>query len=306
MDRTKVLGIVALSCAIVISSPAKAFWPVFDFGEVPVIVSKVTTAFEALSENKEQLMKMNGALDAMGKSIDNIAQFGQDLRGLTEDIQDVVNNTVDGINENSGADIKVPESINNGLTITNDALGDGLEDIIDKTQETLKPGEDILEEGASGIDNAQKGANQVNEGMKKLEEKNEEEKKQSQTDEAIEEEEEEEEIAEESRDIIKEEIIVRIDEFESESKKIIAQMNDVLDTGINTLNKSAQNTKKILDNLGKSIKETEQLNESDKEILIQRIEKLKMQHQNVSDKTIAIVENAKESYNQEYENKLID
>ena len=184
-------------------------------------------------------------------------------------------------------------------------------DIVNQTQDTLKFGEDIIDESASGIDTAQKGANQANEGLKKLEEKNEEEKakreeKQSQTEEPVEEEEEEEEIAEDTNDIMKEEIMVNIDAFESESKQLIAQMNDVLDTAINTLNKSAQNTQKLLDNLGKTVRATEQLEESDKEALLQRIEKLKTQHRNISDKTIAIVENAKETYNQEYEDKLID
>lgn len=311
MVRTKVLGLIILSCAIMTCKPAKAFWPVMDFSEVPVIISKVTTALDALAENKEQLMKMNGALEAMGKSIDNIAQFGQDLRGLTKDIQDVANNTVDGVNENLGTDIEIPESVNNGFTVTNEALGDGLGDIVNQTQDTLKFGEDIIDESASGIDTAQKGANQANEGLKKLEEKNEEEKakreeKQSQTEEPVEEEEEEEEIAEDTNDIMKEEIMVNIDAFESESKQLIAQMNDVLDTAINTLNKSAQNTQKLLDNLGQTVRATEQLEESDKEALLQRIEKLKTQHRNISDKTIAIVENAKETYNQEYEDKLID
>lgn len=325
MVKAKILSIIVLSGAIVTNQPAKAFWPVMDFGEVPEIISNVSTSMSALSETKAQMTEMKNALQAMGQSIDNIAQFGQDLRNTVSNIQDVANSAVDGLNENLGTDMEIPEDVNKGLDATNDALGGELNDIINDTQNIINQGEDYIDKGSSGIDDAQEAAKKADEGMQKVNAKNEEEKakreeekkkkeqeeaekqKQEQATEPVEEEEEEEEIAENEAMLIQqEEILGNIEAFEEDSKQVIAQMNDVLDTAISTLNKSSQSTNKILDRLEKSIKTTEQLEDKDKEDLVQKVASLRIKCQNMSDRTIALIENAKESYNIECQNKLID
>lgn len=323
MVKAKILSVIVLSGAIVTNQPAKAFWPVMDFGEVPEIISNVSTSMSALSETKAQMTEMKNAFQAMGQSIDNIAQFGQDLRNTVSNIQDVANSAVDGLNENLGTDIEIPEDVNNGFDATEGALGGELNDIINDTQNIINQGEDYIDKGSSGIDDAQETAKKADEGMQKVNAKNEaekakreEEKKKKEQEEAekqetatepVEEEEEEEEIAENEAMLIQqEEILGNIEAFEEDSKQIIAQMNDVLDTAISTLNKSSQSTNKILDRLEKSIKTTEQLGDKDKEDLVQKVASLRIKCQNMSDKTIALIENAKESYNIECQNKLID
>ena len=325
MVKAKILGVIVLGSAIVTNQPAKAFWPVMDFGEVPEIISNVSTSMSALSETKAQMVEMKNALQAMGQSIDNIAQFGQDLRNTVSNIQDVANDAIDGLNENLGTDMEIPEDVNKGLDATNDALGGELNDIINDTQNIINQGEDYMDKGSSGIDTAQETAQKADEGMQKVNAKNEAEKakreeekkkkeqeeaekqKQEQATEPVEEEEEEEEVTENEEMLMQqEEILGNIEAFEEDSKQVIAQMNDVLDTAINTLNKSSQSTNKILDKLEKNIKVTEQLEEKEKEGLIQKVAGLRIKCQNMSDRTVALIENAKESYNIECQNKLID
>ena len=324
MVKSKLFKCVILSCAIISYKPAQAFWPVMDFGEIPEIVSNVTTSSASLSENIGQLTKLKEALKAMGESIDNLAQFGQDLRNTVSNIQDVTNSAVDGVNEISGADIEVPDSVNNGFDMTNNVLGEGLDGVINDTQDALNTGENMIDQGNSGITSFQETAKKADEGMKKLEEKNEaekakrEKKKQEeekakqqeqnqQTTEPVEEEEEEEEIPDNSEtEGLQEEIMANIEAYEEDSKQIIAQMNDILDTSINTLNKSAKKIDEILENWENSVKETEQLEQNDKDILSKKIADLRIKQQNLSDKRIALIENAKENYNAECQSKLLD
>ena len=324
MVKSKLFKCVILSCAIISYKPAQAFWPVMDFGEIPEIVSNVTTSSASLSENIGQLTKLKEALKAMGESIDNLAQFGQDLRNTVSNIQDVTNSAVDGANEISGADIETPEIINNGFDTTNDLLGEGLDGVINDTQNALNTGEKMIDKGNSGMTSFQETAKKADEGMKKLEEKNEaekakrEKKKQEeekakqqeqnqQTTEPVEEEEEEEEIPDNSEtEGLQEEIMANIEAYEEDSKQIIAQMNDILDTSINTLNKSAKKIDEILENWENSVKETEQLEQNDKDILSKKIADLRIKQQNLSDKRIALIENAKENYNAECQSKLLD
>ena len=324
MVKSKLFKCVILSCAIISYKPAQAFWPVMDFGEIPEIVSNVTTSSASLNQNIGQLIELNDALKAMGTSIDNLAQFGQDLRNTVSNIQDVTNSAVDGANEISGADIETPEIINNGFDTTNDLLGEGLDGVINDTQNALNTGEKMIDKGNSGMTSFQETAKKADEGMKKLEEKNEaekakrEKKKQEeekakqqeqnqQTTEPVEEEEEEEEIPDNSEtEGLQEEIMANIESYEEDSKQIIAQMNDILDTSINTLNKSAKKIDEILENWENSVKETEQLEQNDKDILSKKIADLRIKQQNLSDKRIALIENAKENYNAECQSKLLD
>ncbi len=324
MVKSKLFKCVILSCAIISYKPAQAFWPVMDFGEIPEIVSNVTTSSASLNQNIGQLIELNDALKAMGTSIDNLAQFGQDLRNTVSNIQDVTNSAVDGANEISGADIETPEIINNGFDTTNDLLGEGLDGVINDTQNALNTGEKMIDKGNSGMTSFQETAKKADEGMKKLEEKNEaekakrEKKKQEeekakqqeqnqQTTEPVEEEEEEEEIPDNSEtEGLQEEIMANIEAYEEDSKQIIAQMNDILDTSINTLNKSAKKIDEILENWENSVKETEQLEQNDKDILSKKIADLRIKQQNLSDKRIALIENAKENYNAECQSKLLD
>lgn len=308
MVKTKILSVVILGCTIMMYKPAKAFWPVMDFGEVPEIVSSVNTAIGSLSEAKSQIMEMKKTLDAIGQSINNIAQFGQDLRNTISDIKEVANNAIDGINENLGTNIEIPEKINDSFDATNNALDNNLNNLIDETESILNKGNEYIDKGSSGIDSVQKASQKADEGMQKLNAKNEVEKaKREQASEEIEEEEEEEEVADDEELFLqKEEIIDNITAFEDESKQVIAQMSDVLDTAINTLNQSSKRTNEILDNLEKSIKASEQLEIKDKENIAQKVADLKNKYQNVADKSVILIENAKENYNTEYQNKLID
>lgn len=317
MVKTKILSLIVLGCAIIICKPAKAFWPVMDFGEIPGMVSSVSTGMGSLSGTVSQLNELNNALKAMGQSIDNIAQFGQDLRNTVTNIQDVATDTVDGLNENLGTDIKIPEDVNNGINSANDAFGDGLDSVINKTQDSINKSNEYIDKGSQDVVEAQNAANKADEEMQKLNAKNEAEKakkeqekqkqEQEQASEPVEEEEEEEEIPENEEIYVQqEEIMGNIEAFEEECKQIIAQMNDVLDTAINTLNKSSQKTNSILDRLEKSIAETEQLESTDKEEITQKVADLRVRYQNMADRGVILVENAKENYNAEYQNKLMD
>lgn len=313
MVKSKILSLIVLGSAIIACEPAKAFWPVIDFGEVPGMVSSVSTGMGSLSGTVSQLNEMNDAFKAMGQSIDNIAQFGQDLRSTVTNIQDVANDAVDGVNENLGPDIKIPDDVNKGLNSANDALGDGLDSVINKTQDSINKSNEYIDKGSQNIVKAQDAAKKADEEMQKLNEKNEAEKakreqeKQKQASEPVEEEEEEEEIPEnEELYLQQEEIIGNIEAFEEECKQVIAQMNDVLDTAINTLNKSSQKTNNILDKLEKSIAETEQLEPEDKAEITQKVADIRVKYQNMADRAVILVENAKENYNAEYQNKLMD
>lgn len=317
MVKSKILSLIVLGSAIIACEPAKAFWPVIDFGEVPGMVSGVSTGMGSLSGAVSQLNEMNDAFKAMGQSIDNIAQFGQDLRSTVTNIQDVANDTVDGVNENLGTDIKIPDDVNKGLNSANDALGDGLDSVINKTQDSINKSNEYIDKGSQDIVKAQDAAKKADEEMQKLNEKNEAEKakreqekqkqEQEQASEPVEEEEEEEEIPENEEIYVQqEEIMGNIEAFEEECKQIIAQMNDVLDTAINTLNKSSQKTNSILDKLEKSIAETEQLEPTDKEEITQKVADIRVKYQNMADRAVILVENAKENYNAEYQNKLMD
>lgn len=119
----------------------------------------------------------------------------------------------------------------------------------------------------------------------------------------FEEEEEEEEISnEESIAVLKKYFTTIYDE----NKKIANRLNDVLDMHINKLNTSSENAEKSLTQLESDITNNSIFTSEEKEDLVNRILDIKSRHQKVYDWNIILAEKAKDKYNIEFKNKILD
>lgn len=320
MGKSKRHIAIVLCCAsFLINKPAYAFWPVLDFGEIIPIVSNVTTSLDSLSQTKSQLTELKNSLKAIGDSIDTISQFSQDLRNNLDDIADIVDEGAGILNDNAGLGSGAQKGLTEAMREAGKAQSNLTENMVNQTQKALDEAESAADKGSSGIDATQSAGADAEDFLNKTQEKQKgatdktpevSEEPATEAPEAVEEEEEEEEIPDtpDTKDMaaLRDEIKTGFAVARDENKKMAEQLNDIMDASISILNKTAGENRVVLDGLAQAIRDTDQLDEQSKEVLLKKIAKLQTRRQQLSDRMIAVAESAKEEYNLEYKNKIAD
>ncbi len=286
MSFSKRTLVVSLCFCLLITKPAKAFWPVFDFTEIVPIYSQVSTGINQLKNLKEQLKELEETLKSVGKEVNNLSAFGKSLTNLVTNAADVVNQASNAINQNLKTNLDVTnktEDLTNKVSSANKQVAEA---IVDTTNKTID--KNTLTE------NTDKEGNRIpknNDEIKSYD---------------IEEEEEEEEVskAEENAQIeaVKENINFALEE----SKAISVQFNDVLDVSINTIHQNIEKNNTMMDKMIFVIEKAENLTDEDKEILAKEVTGFKQRQENLSINLVGIIEGIKDSYNKSYKSKIED
>lgn len=291
---------IIFCCATCLTKPAYAFWPTFDFGESPTLVTNVNTTLDSLSEAKKQLEELDKCKKAIGESVKNLAEFSQSLNTLNASIVNVANNSVGAVNENLGTNITVQEELTGKLNEINNIQKQMAGDVVNQTNGALSTADKYSKDVTSNIDKAHVEG-QKNQGSGEDEDEEYEEAV------LLEEEEEEEEIAEASfSQELQEEIIAGFSAAKEENKQLAVELNDFIDTALVTLNESAQENKTALELIKQTLGKTEEISEKRKGELLQKLEKLDKKEQTLTERVISVAENAKSRYNAEYTNKVED
>ena len=160
------IAILCCCFSLFLNKPAYAFWPVFDFGEIIPIVQNVTTTVDSLSAAKEQLAQLEGALKAIGESIDTINQFSQELQKSIGNITSIVNEVPGTMNLVPGVDVDL-SSVTDTLNEANNIQSGLANDLANQTNGVLETAEDLNKQVSSGIDSAQQGAHQAQDFLDK-------------------------------------------------------------------------------------------------------------------------------------------
>ena len=160
------IAILCCCFSLFLNKPAYAFWPVFDFGEIIPIVQNVTTTVDSLSAAKEQLAQLEGALKAIGESIDTINQFSQELQKSIGNITSIVNDVQGTMNLVPGVDVDL-SSVTDTLNEANNIQSGLANDLASQTNSVLETAEDLNKQVSSGIDSAQQGAHQAQDFLDK-------------------------------------------------------------------------------------------------------------------------------------------
>ena len=160
------IAILCCCFSLFLNKPAYAFWPVFDFGEIIPIVQNVTTTVDSLSAAKEQLAQLEGALKAIGESIDTINQFSQELQKSIGNITSIVNEVQGTMNLVPGVDVDL-SSVTDTLNEANNIQSGLANDLANQTNGVLETAEDLNKQVSSGIDSAQQGAHQAQDFLDK-------------------------------------------------------------------------------------------------------------------------------------------
>lgn len=279
-----------------------------------------------LRNTKEQLNQIRQDLRSMGDSVRSVASYSQTVMRTVQKGAAAVSKAADVINKTLGTDIKVGEGLNKVIAgaeniqknivdrAVNDvgAVLDGqkLDEFVDDKKEEIGEATKGIRED---IDKAKKDLNTVKgaaenvsdqvDTAKKWNDKRKEITGKDKLDEPIEFEEEEEEVSnEESIANLKKYFATIIDK----NKKIASRLNDVLDMHINRLNTSAENAEKSFSILETGIEKNSIFSSKEKQDFISRIVDLKTRHQKIYDWNIVLAEKAKEKYNKEFKNKILD
>jgi hypothetical protein len=117
-------------------------------------------------------------------------------------------------------------------------------------------------------------------------------------------EEEEEEIISEKNDDIE----AVFNNTKEESSQLVIQLNDTFDEALNSMNKGAAISQEKLTELSEALRALteEDIDAKDKASLEKRLGELIEHSQKVSDWGVSIAENAKNKYNREYKDKILD
>ena len=290
---------IVLCGTFIYVSPARAFWPVLDFGEIIPVVGDVSAMLENLSQAKEQLMQMKGRLTAIGKSISTITSFSKDFSNALDNIADVVNDAVEDFNKATGSNININDKLNNVSDKVNGFHNNLANGLVNNTDDLLKNAENMVDKANDKITHVENEITPKKEPIKN--------EKPVQEESPVEEEEEEEEISELTTE--QESLLAEVrNSFmitREENKKIAEQFNDVLDNALSELHSSMEKGVTAMNKLQEAVNDAANLTEDEKKALGKDVASLITRQKDVSEKMSAIVENLKDQYNAEFNTRVL-
>ncbi len=267
---------IAVLClgALLFANAAYAQWPVFDFTEIVPIGKDVKTGVDTVSDLKEQMAEMDKTLNAIGKEVNTVAVFSQDISAEKEGgAQEAADNAVSNSSASSSASGQAVNNASNATANTVNNQNNIVKDYVSQTQQVAGISNNAIKAPKNNLFSG------------------------------YEEEEEEEEIPAGDET---EEINQLRNETLAEQKQLAIELNDILETQLSELNKIVAGNIAAFEELDNTLQKTSDLSQADKERLHLRINEIAEKQREASDWAMRIVESAKENYNREYNNVIKD
>ena len=275
MRNCKLSITIALSCFLA-ASPAKAFWPVFDFAEIPAgIITQVLTSAQNLSEMKSQISELTENLRAIGDTCQTISQFRKDLY-MGDDTGDVASATGVAVDKTLATSIVVQDKVITAANGVNDAHKAIINKVVSQIEQEIK-----VAAAETSIKLAQ------NDIYTPYIEENEEE------------------IVDTNKE--KENLQNFFAAVKKENQQLYVKMNDLFESSISVMNDSADLNHQALSTLEQAIEKSEQkVNENERKELQERTAALLNREQENSDLGISLMESVQNKYSKQYQEKIAD
>lgn len=249
--------------------------PVFDFTEIIPIGQDVADGIKTVFQLKEQLKNKNLTLNSIGKETNSFSSFSKGLKKTTKTGKKIANNLID--KTRSGEELiklaTIDISTIAGATISaqKGMVGDYVQIFNNKGKVNLSC--KLLPQSLEEVTDI----------------KNKEEKDQN-----IE------------LNIAEEEIGILQNAVMQEQKQLAEEFNDVVESQLTALNKSAVESEKVLNDLSVILNEMKKVNGDDKLQIQEKITQISKKQRKTNDLAIKIVEEIKENYNKEYNRQVKD
>lgn len=275
--------IVLFGGILLFAETAYAFWPVFDFTEIIPIGKDVKSGIDTVKELKNQLNMKDGTLNAIGRETNSFAMFGKGVKKSSGSGKKSANNALSTTQNGENATKETTTETSNAASSTVNTQQEMVDDYVNQTQDILG--------GAQKLKTPEKSfpfimsENTVGQNI------------------VFEEEEEEEEV---DTKAVEEEIRVLQSASLAEHKQLAVELNDILDTQLTLLNKSATDNMNALTALDTAIQQQKKISQDNKRNLQEKILQISERQRKTSDWAIRIVESVKENYNKEYNNAIKD
>ena len=260
---------VILCCAFLMPYPAHALVPVFDFMESVPLFKQVSSTTKSLSNIKSQLSELTTTLEKLGKGI-NITKFMDNLENINDSIKGL------------SGDVKKAINITTNI---NDTARDKVDEAISSVVGGQKELANQLVDKVNTLIENEKTADNV--------------KKITQT--------AEKEIDQDETNKAKEIALAMMNEHRQKSEEMTQELNDTIEDAAYVINKSADvSHKRLVDLQNALLSRKLKADQMKKESVQSKETALMHQEQKASDFGADMIEQAKNKYNQEYKNKLVD
>ena len=270
-------GITIAFCGLsLMIRPADAF-VTFDFTETPGTFTQITEAMENLAQAKAQMTEMMNSLKAIGDSCMSITQFAPNFDSIADGLL-AANTTADTLNSSLETQVAVQDKLDKTLNSIDGAQKRTAEALVNQIEKGMK---------LASVDVSNKIILAENQMSSQY----------------IEEEEEESvDVAE-----LEKNLSDMFENIQKDNNELSIGLNDVFDETINIMNKGSDLNDKVLENLSTKILVLEkEINKEKQEYFLGRLNELKTREQKVSDWGISIAEDAKDRYNRQYQEKIVD
>ena len=320
MMKHKHLFFVSLFSLMLISNQTKAFWPVFDMGEIVPSIKGVVESGKQLKTVQQSLADLKKSLETLKASVASLASFAAILGFDPSAIDEFMTSINDKISENLDFDINIQEQIDNKISEITQGQLDGIESAIDEIENVAADVENLNNDVEQMADKINKDIElkvedprdlnapeviDIKEPTELKTPKNliieEAPFKLKFVDEEVVEEEEEEEI-DDSEQLSKVKQIITLTKSEIEKSHIM--LNDYLDIAINKLSENHKITSNQIDEIQKRVNGSADIADDKKTQLSEELEIIKEDNNQLYSKMIASAESKKYSYNREYKSKI--
>lgn len=275
---------VVLFCGMLLfAETVYAQWPVFDFTEITPIIKYVKSGIDTVKDLKNQLNMKVGTLNAIGKEVNSFAKFAKGIKKSFNSGKKSADNVLNSTKTGEGTTKKTTTDTSNAASSTVDTQQEMVDDYVNQTQDIIGEHQDLKtpEKSSPFI----MSENTIGKNI------------------VFEEEEEEEEV---DAGAIEGEIKALQSATLAEHKQLAVELNDILDTQLTLLNKSAADNMNALTALDTAIQQQNKISQDNKRKLQEKILQISERQMKTSDWAIRIVESVKENYNKEYNHAIKD
>lgn len=279
MRKCKRLAAVLLCGTSLLVNPAYAFWPVFDFTEIVPILEQIKTTKESLDESQETISNVNKTREAIG-GVGNVNGYMEDIE--TSDKEEVIafsNKTSKTHEESVQLASLAPQIIAGAFSSVTTAQANSINSFVDTVEGKIFK-----------TPTSQSIVVSYNDIQPLL----------------FVEEEEEEEVSAKSIEVKQEELATELNAVMTENKQLAVELNDILESLLTSLNQAAIANNASLAELDNVVKNTNIIQDADKERLKKQIEALSVKQQDMADRTTALIEDIQNNYNETYNNVIKD
>ncbi len=313
MMKYKHLFFGSLFSLMLISNQTKAFWPVFDMGEIVPTIKGVVESGKQLKTVQQSLADLKKSLETLKASVASLASFAAILGFDPSAIDEFMTSINDKISENLDRIANIEDEINSKMSEIAQGQVDCIESAIDEIENITTDVENLTNDVEQMADKVNDTKTDKPLELKIPEDIEPKEPIKLETPEGllikdtplklevIEEEEEEEEI-DDNEQLSKAKQVIALTEAEIEKSHIM--LNDYLDVAINKLSENHKITSAQIDEIQKRVDSSADIADDKKAQISEELEIIKEENDQLYSKIIASAESKKYSYNREYDAKI--